>query len=124
MNQPSVEAIKKFNLNELKSEFAKSGVAIQGKKEELFRRLNDAIQEDNSDKQLSISFIKEIFLSMFQEQNKKTLEILKKHGENVTSIVNDKIPSINQRLDKLTLDINYIRYSEKRFKRKRCLLIK
>ena len=124
MNQPSVEAIKKFNLNELKSEFAKSGVAIQGKKEELFRRLNDAIQEDNSDKQLSISFIKEIFLSMFQEQNQKTLEILKKHGENVTSIVNDKIPSINQRLDKLTLDINYIRYSEKRFKRKRCLLIK
>ena len=124
MNQPSVEATKKFNLNELKSEFAKSGVAIQGKKEELFRRLNDAIQEDNSDKQLSISFIKEIFLSMFQEQNKKTLEILKKHGENVTSIVNDKIPSINQRLDKLTLDINYIRYSEKRFKRKRCLLIK
>ena len=124
MNQPSVEATKKFNLNELKSEFAKSGVAIQGKKEELFRRLNDAIQEDNSDKQLSISFIKEIFLSMFQEQNQKTLEILKKHGENVTSIVNDKIPSINQRLDKLTLDINYIRYSEKRFKRKRCLLIK
>ena len=124
MNQPSVEAIKKFNLNELKSEFAKSGVAIQGKKEELFRRLNDAIQEDNSDKQLSISFIKEIFLSMFQEQNQKTLEILKKHGENVTSIVNDKMPSINQRLDKLTLDINYIRYSEKRFKRKRCLLIK
>ena len=124
MNQPSVEAIKKFNLNELKSEFAKSGVAIQGKKEELFRRFNDAIQEDNSDKQLSISFIKEIFLSMFQEQNQKTLEILKKHGENVTSIVNDKIPSINQRLDKLTLDINYIRYSEKRFKRKRCLLIK
>ena len=124
MNQPSVEAIKKFNLNELKSEFAKSGVAIQGKKEELFRRLNDAIQEDNSDKQLSISFIKEIFLSMFQEQNQKTLEILKKHGENVTSIVNDKIPSINQRLDKLTLDINCIRYSEKRFKRKRCLLIK
>ena len=71
MNQPSVEAIKKFNLNELKSEFAKRGVAIHGKKEELFRRLNDAIQEDNSDKQLSISFIKEIFVSMFQEQIKK-----------------------------------------------------
>ena len=46
-------------------------MAIQGKKEELFRRLNDAIQEDNSDKQLSISFIKEIFVSMFQEQIKK-----------------------------------------------------
>ena len=43
---------------------------------------------------------------MFQEQNQKTLKILKKHDENVTLIINDKIYSINQRLDKLTLDIN------------------
>ena len=44
---------------------------MQGKKEELFKRLTDAVQEGNSDKQLSISLIKEIFLSMFEEQNKK-----------------------------------------------------
>ena len=44
---------------------------------------------------------------MLEEQNKKTLEILKKQEENVTSITNDKTSSINQRLDKLTLDINY-----------------
>ena len=106
MNQLSVEAIKNFNVNELKSELAKRGLAVQGKKEELFKRLTDAIQEDNSDKQLSVSLIKEIFLNMFQEQNQKTLKILKKHEENVTSIINDKISSINQRLDKLTLDIN------------------
>ena len=43
---------------------------------------------------------------MFKEQNQKTLEILKKDEENVTLIINDKISSINQRLDKLTLDIN------------------
>ena len=43
---------------------------------------------------------------MFQEENQKTLEILKKDEENVTLIINDKISSINQRLDKLTLDIN------------------
>ena len=55
---------------------------------------------------MSISLIKEIFLNMFEEQNKKTLEILKKHEQNVTSIINDKISNINQRLDKLTLDIN------------------
>ena len=106
MNKLSVEAVKKFNVNELKSEIAKKSLAVQGKKEELFKRLTDAIQEDNSDKQLSISLIKEIFLNMFQEQNQKTLEILKKHEENVMSIINDKISSINQRLDKLTLDIN------------------
>ena len=32
---------------------------------------------------------------MFEEQNKKTLEILKTFEENVTSIINDKISSIN-----------------------------
>ena len=37
---------------------------------------------------------------------KKTLEILKKHEENATSIINEKICSINQKLDKSTLDIN------------------
>ena len=68
--------------------------------------MTDAIQEDNNDKQLPISLIKEVFFNMFQEQNQKTLEILKKQKENVTSVINDKISSINQRLDKLTLDIN------------------
>ena len=43
---------------------------------------------------------------MFREQNQKTREILKKHEEKVALIINDKISSINQRLDKLTLDIN------------------
>ena len=79
MNQLSVEMIKKINANELKSELMKRGLAVQGEKEELFKRLNDAIQEDNSDMHLSISLIKEIFLKMFQEQNQKTLQILKKH---------------------------------------------
>ena len=43
---------------------------------------------------------------MFEEQNEKALETLKKQEENVTSIINGKISSINQGLDKLTLDIN------------------
>ena len=34
------------------------------------------------------------------------MKILKKHEKNVTSITSDKISSISQRLDKLTLDIN------------------
>ena len=36
MNQLSVEAIKKFNVKELKSELAKRGLVVQEKKEELF----------------------------------------------------------------------------------------
>ena len=90
----------------LKSEPVRRGMTVPGKREELFKRLIDAIQEDNREKQLSISFAKEFFLTMFTEQNMKTLEILKKHKENFISIITDKIPSINQRLNKLTLDIN------------------
>ena len=43
MNKLSVEAVKKFNVNELKSEIAKKSLAVQGKKEELFKRLTDAM---------------------------------------------------------------------------------
>ena len=43
---------------------------------------------------------------MFEEQNKKTVEMLKAHKENVTSIIDNKLSSINQRLDKLAFDIN------------------
>ena len=43
---------------------------------------------------------------MFEEQNKKTVEMLKAHKENVTSIIDNKLSNINQRLDKLAFDIN------------------
>ena len=105
MNELSMEVIKKFNINELKSELTKRGLEVQGKKEALSKRLITAIQEDN-DKQLSISLVKEIFLNMFEEQNKKTVEMLKAHEENVTSIIDNKLSNINQRLDKLAFDIN------------------
>ena len=49
---------KKFNVNEWKSELAKWGLTAQGKKVGLFKRLTDAIQEDDRDKQLPINLIK------------------------------------------------------------------
>ena len=78
MNQLLVESIKKFNVNELKWKLAKRGLAVQEKEEQLFKRLTDGMQEDNSDKQLTITLIKAIFLNIFEEQNKKTQKILKK----------------------------------------------
>ena len=53
MNKQSVETLKKFNVNELKSQLAKRGLVVQVKKEELLKRLTDAMQEDSSEKQLS-----------------------------------------------------------------------
>ena len=105
MNELSMEVIKKFNINELKSELTKRWLEVQGKKEVLSKRLVTAIQEEN-DKQLSISRVKEIFLNVFEEQNKKMVEMLKAHEENVTSIINNKLSSTNQSLGKLAFDIN------------------
>ena len=105
MNELSMEVIKKFNINELKSELKKRGLEVQGKKEVLSKRWITAIQEDN-DKQLSIRLVKEIFLNMFEEQNKQMVEMLKAQEENVTSLIDNKLSSINQRLDKLAFDIN------------------
>ena len=104
MNELSMEIIKKFNINELKSELTKRGLEVQGKKEVLSKRLITAIQPDN-DNQLSICVVEEIFLNMFEEQNKKMVEMLKTHEENVTSIIDNKLSSINQTLDKLAFDI-------------------
>ena len=43
---------------------------------------------------------------MFEEQNKQMVEMLKGHEENVTSLIDNKLSSINQRLDKWAFDIN------------------
>lgn len=64
--------IKKLLSNVLKLELVRKGLTVPGKKEELFKRLTNAIQKDNSDKQLSISLVKEISLKMSKEQDIKT----------------------------------------------------
>ena len=60
---------KKFNVNELKA--WNKVLQFREKEGKLFKRLINGIQEDNSDKQLSVSLVKEIVLNMFEEQNKK-----------------------------------------------------
>ena len=66
-----MESIKKFNVNELKSKFAKRGLTVQWRKEEFFKILSDAIQEDNSDKQLSINLVKIFFEICLKNKKKK-----------------------------------------------------
>ena len=81
-------------------------MAVKGKKQNFLKDWIIAIQEDNSENQLSVSLVKEILLDSFEERSKKTLKILEKREEKLTPIINDKISSINQRLHKLILDIN------------------
>ena len=62
---------KKIKCQWIKIRTHKTSFGSTGKKEKVLKRLTDAMQEDNSDKQSSISLIKEIFLNMLEEQKKK-----------------------------------------------------
>lgn len=49
MSELTVAAIKKLKVAELKAELTKRGLAVKGKKDELAKRLIEAIEEDNQD---------------------------------------------------------------------------
>lgn len=49
MSELTVAAIKKLKVAELKAELTKRGLAVKGKKDELAKRLIEAIQEDTSE---------------------------------------------------------------------------
>lgn len=49
MSELTVAAIKKLKVAELKAELTKRGLAVKGKKDELAKRLIEAIQEDTAE---------------------------------------------------------------------------
>ena len=49
MSEITVDAVKKLNMTELKSELSKRGLFVNGKKEELLKRLTEAILEIHSE---------------------------------------------------------------------------
>ena len=49
MSETTVDALKKLNMAELKLELTKRGLSVNGKKEDLLKRLTEAIREMHSD---------------------------------------------------------------------------
>ena len=49
MSEITVDAVKKFNMTELKSELSKHGLSPSGRKEELLKILTEAIPEIRSE---------------------------------------------------------------------------
>ena len=49
MSEITVDAVKKLNMAELKSELGKHGLSVNGKKERLLKRLTEAIREIHSE---------------------------------------------------------------------------
>ena len=49
MSEIKVDALKKLNMAELKSELSKRGLSVNGEKEELLKRLTEEIREIHSE---------------------------------------------------------------------------
>ena len=91
MSEITVDAVKKLNMAELKSELSKRGLSVNGKKEELLKRLTEAIRElhsksiDNNklkepdtplNKENLTGLIKEILKEEFAKQEKSISSLI------------------------------------------------
>ena len=91
MSEITVDAVKKLNMAELKSELSKRGLSVNGKKEELLKRLTKAIREMHSEsidnnklnepdtplnKENLTGLIKEILKEEFAKQEKNISNLI------------------------------------------------
>ena len=91
MSEITVDAVKKLNMAELKSELSKRGLSVNGKKEELLKRLTEAIREIHSEsidnnklnepdtplnKENLTGLIKEILKEEFAKQEKNISNLI------------------------------------------------
>ena len=91
MSEITVDAVKKLNMAELKSELGKHGLSVNGKKERLLKRLTEAIREIHSEsidnnqlnepdtplnKENLTGLIKEILKEEFAKQEKNISNLI------------------------------------------------
>ena len=92
MSEITVDAVKKFHVAELKLELSQHGLSVNGKKEELLKRLTEAVWEtysestDNSKVNESDRLLnKENLTSSIKETLK---EEFAKQGRNISNLIN------------------------------------
>ena len=112
MSEITVDAVKKLNMAELKSELGKHGLSVNGKKERLLKRLTEAIREIHSEsidnnqlnepdtplnKENLTGLIKEILKEEFAKQEK-----------NISSLINGSFEVIMKKIRKSQDEIKYL----------------
>ena len=120
MSEITVDAVKKLNMAELKSELGKHGLSVNGKKERLLKRLTEAIREIHSEsidnnqlnepdtplnKENLTGLIKEILKEEFAKQEK-----------NISSLINGSFEVTMKEIRKSQDEIKDLRKEITEFK--------
>ena len=112
MTALSQESIKDLTKSELKTELTKRGLPLNGRKDDLLKRLTETLNEesnkvDETEKHLqniSIEMIKELFTEMFKAQEETIRKIVSScNSDTIVRLdrLSEEIQDNNERLEKL-----------------------
>ena len=112
MSALSQESIKHSTKSELKTELTKRGLPLNGRKDDLLKRLTETLNEesnkvDETEKHLqniSIEMIKELFTEMFKAQEETIRKIVSScNSDTIVRLdrLSEEIQDNNERLEKL-----------------------
>ena len=112
MSALSQESIKHLTKSELKTELTKRGLPLNGRKDDLLKRLTETLNEesnkvDETEKHLqniSIETIKELFIEMFKAQEETIRKIVSScNSDTIVRLdrLSEEIQDNNERLEKL-----------------------
>ena len=112
MSALSQESIKHLTKSELKTELTKRGLPLNGRKDDLLKRLTETLNEesnkvDETEKHLqniSIETIKELFIEMFKAQEETIRKIVSScNSDTIVKLdrLSEEIQDNNERLEKL-----------------------
>ena len=126
MSALSQESIKHLTKSELKTELTKQGLPLNGRKDDLLKRLTETLNEesnkvDETEKHLqniSIEMIKELFTEMFKAQEETITKILSScNSDTIVRLgqLSEEIQDNNEKLEKLNKQTQDLKISLETF---------
>ena len=119
MSALSQESIKHLTKSELKTELTKQGLPLNGRKDDLLKRLTETLNEEsNKVDDISIEMIKELFTEMFKAQEETITKILSScNSDTIVRLgqLSEEIQDNNEKLEKLNKQTQDLKISLETF---------